>query len=93
MTRADLYDYLKMLGLEITPWEKGGHEVLVFYNPKTRRDAYIKLPVDETKMSETAVFKITTELGVEPPNYAKTCKGLMDEIHSKFPSKANKAQQ
>lgn len=87
MTREDLSDYLVAHGCEMRPYEGVGPAIVVFHNPKTGRSAFIKAPLDETVTLEATVFKICYELGIEPPNYAKNCKTVMDNVHKRFPSK------
>jgi hypothetical protein len=41
-------------------------------------------------MSETAIYKICSILGIEPLECAKYCKPLMDKIENQFPQSRKK---
>jgi hypothetical protein len=90
VTREDMADFLKSHGCEMEPWDTGTYQTIVFYNPKTGRQAYINPPVDDTPMSETAIYKICSILGIEPLECAKYCKPLMDKIENQFPQSRKK---
>ena len=84
VTREDMADYLKSQGCEMSPWDSGTYQTIIFYNPKTGREAYINPPIDSSPMSETAIYKICSTLGIEPLECVKKCKPLMDDIENQF---------
>lgn len=88
MTRKDLVDYLQAYGCEMQPLsEFASGNAIKFYNPSTRKVAYIYTPIDDRKMYPATICHICVTLGIEVPNYAQDAKPIINRIQKDFPRK------
>lgn len=82
MTRADLVDWLKAQGCEQQPFDGVNHtgRSIKFYHPKTRRYAYIDLPIDDREVPDYTVAHICDNLFIDIPDCVADQKDVVDGI-------------
>jgi tRNA A-37 threonylcarbamoyl transferase component Bud32 len=84
MTRADLYDWLKVHGCTTEPLpEHTRGNVVKIINPKTNRHTYLDTPLNETRINDYTICKICSQLGIEIPDDCKSMKPIHDFIKKK----------
>lgn len=81
MTKADLLDWVKAYDCEILPLEEHKAHVLKLFNPKTKGDAFLDLPIDDKRpVKDFTVCKVCMRLGIPVPTHAEYTKSLHDKL-------------
>lgn len=80
MTRRELYDYVRAQGCTQRPLSEGKAPVIYFDNPRTGREFWLNLPIDDRPVKDFTVYKMCLELGIPLPAHTSYLDGMQDKI-------------
>ena len=84
MTKSDLYDWIRSHNCIQKQLPSYKANVIMFENPKSGREAWLDLPIDDSEVRDFTIVRICGNLGIPYPSYLSYMKTLDDKIQDDF---------